>query len=283
MKKAFYYFLQWFLLTILGAFIMIIPAVIVALIAGGSTNSDDMMSNGWLLSITEMGSQLLPLYVFWKKKYTDFSFLWSKRALLFYLSVVLLGLCCFLLESVFEQYVTLPDWDLVGYDGVMQMMFNPIGLISVCLLAPLIEEALFRGAIERILLKKGFKPWFAIIFSALLFGIIHLNLVQGVPAFLFGIVLGWVYYRTRSIWPGVLIHFIINTLASVLTILSQYYPAIDEPMSTDVSLTVLFAGLVLLFTTLKQINKVADDVAFILMFRLRSGDSGIQLTFLFNS
>lgn len=260
MKKALYYLLQWFLLTILGALVLMIPAFIVGLIAGGLTNSDDIMSNGWVLSISNIGSQLLPLYVFWKKKYADFSFLWSGRALKFYMSVVVLAISCFLIESVFEQYVTLPDWEWMSYDDVMQMMLNPIGLISVCLLAPLIEEALFRGAIERTLLKKGFNPWTAIIFSAALFGLVHLNLVQGVPAFFWGIVLGWVYYRTRSIWPGVLIHFIVNTLSSVLTILSQHYPAIDGPMSSSVSLTVLFVGIILLIAALKQVNKDADGV-----------------------
>ena len=260
MKKALYYLLQWFLLSILGALILMIPAFIVGLIACGFANSDDIMSNGWVLSISNIGSQLLPLYVFWKKKYADFSFLWSERALKFYMSVVVLAISCFLLESVYEQYVTLPDWDWMSYDDVMQMMLNPIGLISVCLMAPLIEEALFRGAIERTLLKKGFNPWFAIIFSAVLFALVHLNLVQGVPAFFWGIVLGWVYYRTRSIWPGVLIHFIVNTLSSVLTLLSQHYPAIEEPMSSSVSWTVLFVGLVLLLVALKFINKEADHV-----------------------
>ena len=71
MKKALYYLLQWFLLTILGALVLMIPAFIVGLIAGGLTNSDDIMSNGWVLSISNIGSQLLPLYVFWKKKYAD--------------------------------------------------------------------------------------------------------------------------------------------------------------------------------------------------------------------
>ena len=56
----------------------------------------------------------------------------------------------------------------------------------------------------------------AIIFSALIFGAIHLNLAQGLHAFVIGLLLGWMYYRTSSVVPGILLHWINNTVAYLM-------------------------------------------------------------------
>ncbi len=89
-------------------------------------------------------------------------------------------------------------------------------LLSVCSVAiapALLEEFLFRGIIMGSLVKFG-KP-FAIFTSALLFGLLHGNLVQIPFAFLVGLALGFLVMETGSLWTGVLIHFL-NNLFSVL-------------------------------------------------------------------
>lgn len=60
------------------------------------------------------------------------------------------------------------------------------------------------------------KPWIAIGISALFFALIHGNLQQGVPAFLMGIVFGYVYYRTGSLKLTMLMHFVNNTFAYLI-------------------------------------------------------------------
>ncbi|MBP3788349.1 MAG: CPBP family intramembrane metalloprotease [Prevotella sp.] len=91
------------------------------------------------------------------------------------------------------------------------------GYFMTCLLVPLTEELVFRGAALRALLKwRPDQHWRMIAVSALLFSAAHLNPAQMPHAFLVGLLLGWMYYRTRSIVPGVAFHCANNTIAYIL-------------------------------------------------------------------
>ena len=96
------------------------------------------------------------------------------------------------------------------------IMGNPWSFVSICLLAPLTEELVFRGAILTAFRKSRYHPWFAIIMSALFFGIIHINLSQIPHSFLMGLLLGWIYVRTRSLIPCILAHMANNTVVYML-------------------------------------------------------------------
>ena len=89
------------------------------------------------------------------------------------------------------------------------------GYLAIGLLAPLAEEIVFRGAILRSLLEK-MSPWTAIALSALLFAVFHLNPAQMPHAFLVGLLLGWMYWRTGSILPGMAYHWANNSAAYVI-------------------------------------------------------------------
>ena len=82
-------------------------------------------------------------------------------------------------------------------------------------MAPLVEELLFRGAIQGHLLRKGMNPWVALFIASAIFGIVHMNPVQILFAFAIGLIFGWLYYRTGSLVPGIVGHFINNTIACV--------------------------------------------------------------------
>ena len=58
--------------------------------------------------------------------------------------------------------------------------------------------------------------WAAIICSAVIFAVVHGNMAQGVHAFVMGCLLGWLYYRTGSIIPGIVLHWVNNSVAYVL-------------------------------------------------------------------
>ena len=90
------------------------------------------------------------------------------------------------------------------------------GYFAVGLLAPVCEELVFRGAILRSLLQWTSRHWLAISISALLFALVHANPAQMPHAFLAGILLGWLYYRTDSIVYGIVFHWVNNSIAYVL-------------------------------------------------------------------
>lgn len=83
----------------------------------------------------------------------------------------------------------------------------------VSIFAPITEELLFRGAVLQSLRPYGKR--FAILFSALLFGFFHGNVMQIPFAFLVGLVLGYVALE-YSIWWSILLHFINNCIFSEL-------------------------------------------------------------------
>ena len=103
--------------------------------------------------------------------------------------------------------------------AAMEMLLNGpiwIVLISVSVFAPFFEEWLCRGIILRGLLKK-MKPVWAIVISALFFGLIHGNLWQAIPAFIIGVILGYVYYKTGSLKLTMLMHCVNNTLSVIVS------------------------------------------------------------------
>lgn len=87
-----------------------------------------------------------------------------------------------------------------------------LALFVMCVAAPVLEELIFRGIVLKGLLK-NYSPWVAIGQSALLFGLIHINPVQIVGAGLIGLLLGWLYYRTRSLWLCMAGHSLNNLVA----------------------------------------------------------------------
>ena len=112
------------------------------------------------------------------------------------------------LESTMEQLLKAPLW---------------ITLISVSVFAPVFEEWLCRGVVLRGLLAKN-SPKTAIIVSAVFFAVIHFNPWQAIPAFILGLLFGYVYYKTGSLKLTMLMHCANNTMAAIFSRI----PAFEE-------------------------------------------------------
>ena len=100
-------------------------------------------------------------------------------------------------------------------DTFRNMSRNVFGIFSMTVMAALVEELLFRGAIQGHLQRKGMKPLHAILISSAIFGVIHLNPIQVAFAFAIGLIFGWLYYRTGSLVPGIIGHFLNNSIACI--------------------------------------------------------------------
>ncbi|MBE6547241.1 MAG: CPBP family intramembrane metalloprotease [Ruminococcaceae bacterium] len=118
--------------------------------------------------------------------------------------------------------------------------------LSTAVVPALVEEILFRGVVMTALLPFG--GTVAIFGSALLFALMHGNILQFFYTALMGVVLGYVYFRTRSIWCGVLIHFFNNALSVLQQILVDL-PDADMGLrwSSLVELLVILAGMFSVF------------------------------------
>lgn len=116
-----------------------------------------------------------------------------------------------------------PLTSLIPPSELMNKMFletvkQPVPyFFMIVIAAPILEELFFRGLILDGFLK-NYEPKYAILASAFLFALIHGNLPQGVGAFLSGILIGWVYWKTNSVLPGIFMH-LINNLISFISVM----------------------------------------------------------------
>ncbi len=116
---------------------------------------------------------------------------------------------------IFERYNQLANF-ITGGDFILS-------LLAVGIIGPIFEEILFRGLIFGEL-RKITKVKIAVVIQALLFGAYHMNIVQGSYAFIIGLLLGYVMYKSNSILAPTIVHITINS-SSVL--LSQFVKTED--------------------------------------------------------
>lgn len=124
-------------------------------------------------------------------------------------------------------------------------------LLVVALTPAICEESLFRGFLFSGLLRAG--PAVALIASSLLFGLAHGSIYRMIPTASLGLIIGLARWKTGSIVPGVIIHFLNNGLA--LTLLYYRPKALDETFASDqiplsfgaVAAVILVGGLSLLW------------------------------------
>lgn len=105
-----------------------------------------------------------------------------------------------------------------SYEAVMNGLTGDsvFMVISVCLLAPIGEELIFRGLAMRTMQRA--MPWqLALVLQALLFGVYHMNPVQGCYATLFGLCMGYLAYRYGSIIPAIILHIAINSSSYLIS------------------------------------------------------------------
>lgn len=96
-----------------------------------------------------------------------------------------------------------------------------MNLLVMAIIPAVGEELLFRG-----LLQKLFSAWFrnihvAILFTALVFGIIHMQFYGLLPRMLLGVIFGYLFYWTGSLWAPVFAHFLNNATVVVVSFLSN--------------------------------------------------------------
>ena len=102
--------------------------------------------------------------------------------------------------------------------SVTDMMQTPVAtFLQVAVIAPLWEELIFRGFI----LKRALRQWssvVAVLMTAVLFGVLHMSIVQGISAAAAGIVLCAFYVRRKSVGLNILAHSVYNGMVFVMAV-----------------------------------------------------------------
>lgn len=216
------------IITFLG--IQALVSLTVPLVWGMVTGSPDV-TTAMMITTTVIFS-LLTIVVFIWAGWTKVSPTWLRTRpwmVLIWSVIAALGL---VVPSAWlqEHMPELPNFVEQEFDMILKDRW---GYLTIGLLAPLAEEIVFRGAALRSLLASRLSPLAAIVISALLFAVAHLNPAQMPHAFLVGLLLGWMYWRTGSILPGMAYHWANNSAAYVLY---AFYP------NPDIKLIDVFKG-----------------------------------------
>lgn len=257
-KLVIYYFLYQLLFTVV---VMFGAVLVEATKSGGDLNElMSVLQSGKIARdpiVVALGTLLAALMMLWHLfhyKYITFSTAYLKKKNLAVLLVCIPFIYSLMyLGGLLMEAVNLPN---LLEDTFMDMSHSIWGIISIALVAPVLEECLFRGAIEGHLLTlwKG-KPWAAIVVSGLIFGIIHLNPAQMLYASIIGIVLGWLRWRTGSVYPGIIGHILNNSLAVVFMRLYGADGSFEESFGESSQLWFAVAYAVVLIACLVFLHK----------------------------
>jgi len=151
-------------------------------------------------------------------------------ALLGAVTVTVLGLGILLSEAdnLLQTVLPPPDWLAELFERLISGAGSPWGAVfALVVAAPLSEEPIFRGLLLRGFLSR-YPARTAIVATALLFGLAHLNPWQFVGAAVFGVIAGWWVLRTGSLLPSLWGHAVQNGLPSLAQALGLVIPGYTE-------------------------------------------------------
>jgi len=126
-----------------------------------------------------------------------------------------------------------------------------LSVFTAVVSAPILEEVLYRGLVFRLAEKVSKKFWVMNCIQALAFGILHLNLVQGIYAFFFGLVLGYLYSSYRNLWLCMLLHSSFNLASGCVDSLFAPFPKPFRP-AAYLAFSVLSLALLVVFCRAMQ-------------------------------
>lgn len=162
-------------------------------------------------------------------------------------TLIILGLNA-IIPNVVENYTEMMEAMTLDANIVLT-------LISIALLAPIVEEILLRGLLFRQYEKVGAKAITIVILSGVLFGLFHLNIVQGIFTTVGGIFFALAFLWSKSLWVPILMHLANNFLSLSIGYLPE---TIQESTSLNIGLFALIVFLPLAMIYFYKHRKVDE-------------------------
>jgi len=230
----------------------------------GMTISLEQYMSDSLMLITVLGS-LVAISLFWLvlllKKENYLNFMQVKKTSLKNLFVALLigfGIYSFLygalsfvnIDQVFPEYIDFISM-IIMQDSII------LTILSFGIIVPIFEEIMYRGIIFN-LLRENMPITAALIIQALIFAIMHMNMLQGIYTFVGGLIIGLAYHWTKSLWVPIIIHVSWNTSSLIV------YNLITEATTTAFNFAVIIAAIILITFSLlyfRQKNIKKEEAA----------------------
>lgn len=236
--KPFPGFLQTLLLFFFyftGGIILVVSIVIIGKIIGQPIHKDPI-----ILFFVASAAWVVVLYFGYTKVNETFKTVFSLKAFkwlpIILICLVLLGLrgCIDGIGSIAVKLnPQIMEIEKILLEDLVEIFSSGIGwsFFRIVIIAPVIEEMFFRGLLLRGYLKRYSTPA-AILVTALLFGLMHVQYLMIIWGFIFGLLLAWLYLLTRSLWPCIIVHSFSN-LTALIVFYGLYNPAISNGASMD--------------------------------------------------
>lgn len=197
-------FLLWWALFL----VPLIVGIVISMVISKDIDPD-------ILNWSMLAGNLLIVVVFFGKRYVKLSFgriewrmIWPAVGM----SVLIAAAYLFVEESVGQLFFS----EMLNEMAEEESSISGIsGILYGCLFGPIAEEIGFRGILLGGLLKTRCRPWLAMLISAIAFGALHKFPLAFFGSIIFGIIVGWLYWRTGSIIPGIIAHIANNSLTVV--------------------------------------------------------------------
>ena len=207
MKSAIRLVFACLICQLLGGLIAAPVGMLISFVQAGEVDQVLMMDYTMPLAMV-LQFALMLLYIGRRGYLTGDPRLYAPVRFSYLFFVILTGFGAIFVEDELLHQLHMPDWMEASFG---QLTESWLGIVCVTLIGPIVEELLFRGAITKELLRK-YNPSTAIIISGLLFGLIHINPAQVLGASLIGFLLAWLYWRTGSLIPCMVLHVFNNAL-----------------------------------------------------------------------
>lgn len=232
---------QLALLTILAGCALILAGVSVLLLPG--VHAGQIPSDPGTQKLMQMVSSIVlfgvpalfyGLMTFRKAPLQELGFRPAEKNI-FYLIPVVLLVASVPLEGwlgMVNKQLPLPRWMVdmeQGKDKQIALLLSgkrPIDMLAnvfvMAIVPAFVEEACFRGTLQRVMIQLFRSPWAGIIFTGLWFSASHGEFEGFLPRACLGILLGAAYWYSRSLWPVIIAHAFFN---GVQVIAAAYYPS----------------------------------------------------------
>lgn len=129
------------------------------------------------------------------------------------------------IQTLLQRYGMFMDTIDVGFKD--NVVANIATFLLIVVIAPITEEFIFRGVLFSGFSKFGGKT-FAIVVTALLFSLLHGNFIQAIPAFIVGLILGYLRAKTGSAKSSIILHAINNGYAYIMMVFQHFSKDILE-------------------------------------------------------
>jgi membrane protease YdiL (CAAX protease family) len=229
-------------------------------------SSEKVQSGNFLLGISGISALVwIVIYGIWyrrsyvKERKVETKKVFSLKSLI-WLTLLGIGLQ-FSVTMILNFILSLNLEFIKSYEDVMNTLGMGNSLISfvyIVLIAPVAEELIFRGVIfEKS--KRVLPLVYANILQALLFGLMHFNIVQSSYAFILGLFLGFVCYKRKSILASIYLHFVINLAGVLPNILFSNESESQSALNVPIAILVAVISTVIVVVSTIKINKDKRD------------------------